>query len=82
MPALFEDLPSLVDAPANFFLFFKGQFYDLHTGFRAASVVFFCTFFALDKQEVAAVVLAVGVIIARFAALMTGSNDIVGDALA
>jgi hypothetical protein len=51
------------------FLFRKeGVFY---TDFRTATRVFSSTLFALYKQEVAGLILAVNVIIAEFATLMT-----------
>src|SRR5690606_7145581 len=61
-------------------LFFGRQSRDFHTFGRTTPLVFFFTLHTLDEQKMTPVILAIGVIITGFSALMAGSDDIVGDA--
>jgi hypothetical protein len=80
--AFFEDLPAFIDAGPQLPLRFFRQRNNFHALGGAALVVFFCARAALNKQQVAAIVFAIGVIIARLPALVAMGNHIVGDALA
>ena len=77
-----EDHLSSVDPFAELFLFGGGQLEYRIAFIAAAAVVLRGTVFALDEQQVTAVVLAVGMCIAGFAALVAVADDIVCNAFA
>lgn len=63
-------------------LVFFGEFDELFAFFGAAVGEFFLAGFALDKEQVAGVVGAIGVVVAVRAALVALRDDFVGDAFA
>ena len=71
-----EYLSALVDTLSDFLLLVFRQLNDLSAFVGAASVVFLLTRIALNKEQMATIVLTVRVIIARIATLMTYRNDI------
>ena len=72
-----KNLSPFIDSLSYFFLLFCGQGNDLFAFVRTTVVEFFSALFALYEKQMTAVILAIGVIIARFATLMADGNDIV-----
>src|SRR5690606_20457427 len=61
-------------------LFYGKRNYFLALG-RTTAVIFFLAIIALDKKEVAFIIGAICMGVAEIAALVAGSNHIIGDAL-
>src|SRR5690606_7202939 len=73
----FENLTAFINALPDFLLLLnRKQHYSVAFS-RTAPSKFFCAFFTLDKQQMAAIVFAIGVIIARCAALMASADDVI-----
>src|SRR5882757_11386133 len=79
---LVEDMPALVDAFPQFFLFFRGQVEGVQAGLAATPLVFGGAGRTLNEQQMTGFIPAIGVGIGRLAALMATGNDLFGDALA
>src|SRR5690348_14345891 len=78
-PALVKNISSFIDPFANLFLPFQRHVNSFPAFYATTTFIFFSAFVALNEEQMATIIFAICMRVARFTALMAMSNYIIGD---